>query len=302
MTAAATGSPTHVQGVTLSNADTRPALRSLPATASAEEVLAVLEEDGGLVIKDYLTPEEVTDLNGDIEPAMRALAPGHRDPVREELLGKNTKRLTNMVELSRTLGERVLDKDLMHGVGDAIFGRESGTYWLGTAHVIEIGPRNVAQPLHRDLEGWPIFYRMGKDAPDIILNFIVALSDFTEENGATRIIPGSHKWDFCDPGTPEQTIPVLMDAGDVVIFSGKVIHGGGHNRTIDTYRRGLTIPLLVGYLTPEEAIPMTTSIETARRLSPRVQRLVGYRSHHNVAAAVDLWQTQFKELGEVLGL
>ncbi len=277
-------------------------LRSLPTTASIEEILSVFNEDGGLIIKGFLNADEIKSFNADIETAMESLNPG--GGVSEEhdmLLGKNTKRLTNSVERSPTLRQKILDKDLMHQVGDGVFG-EKGTYWLAAAQVIEIGPQNVAQLLHRDLEAWPIFYRMGAEAPDVIVNFIVALTEFTEENGATRIIPGSHKWDFADRGTPEQTIPVEMDAGDVVIFSGKVVHGGGHNQTNSFYRRGLSIPLLVGYLTPEEAIPMTTSLESARGLPERVQRLIGYRSQRNYESAVDLWHVQYKDVGDSLGL
>ena len=85
---------------------------------------------------------------------------------------------------------------------------------------------------------------MGKSGPMVMVNFLIALTDFTEENGATRVIPGSNDWDdYEDRGTPEMTIPAEMKAGDVIFFNGKVSHGGGANVTENERRRGLTIPL-----------------------------------------------------------
>lgn len=89
-----------------------------------------------------------------------------------------------------------------------MFKEESGAYWLNTAQVIDIGPGNKAQPLHRDLENNYPFVTMGPSGPEAANNFLIALTDFTEENGATRVIPGSHLWpDFTNKGTPEMTIP-----------------------------------------------------------------------------------------------
>ncbi|MGH6632163.1 MAG: phytanoyl-CoA dioxygenase family protein, partial [Sphingopyxis sp.] len=99
------------------------------------------------------------------------------------------------------------------------------------------------------------------------------------------------------------TIPVEMEAGDVVFYSGKVIHGGGTNRTKDVYRRAITMPLLVGFLTPEEAFPLTMRLESAKTMTPRAQRLVGYRTHQTGGEhGVALWASNFADVGEALGL
>ena len=86
--------------------------------------------------------------------------------------------------------------------------------------------RTPAQVLHRDQGQYPIFDLLGHKAPEATVNFLIALTDFTEENGATRVIPGSHFWeDYSDLGSPEQTVPAIMKAGDAVIMSGKTVHG-----------------------------------------------------------------------------
>jgi ectoine hydroxylase-related dioxygenase (phytanoyl-CoA dioxygenase family) len=142
---------------------------------------------------------------------------------------------------------------------------------------------------------------MGPAAPEAIVNFLIALTDFTDENGATRVIPGSHKWaDYDDRGTPEMTIPVEMKAGDAVFYSGKMVHGGGANRTTDQYRRALTIPLILGFLTPEDALPLVVDRELIRPLPQRVQRLLGFRSHFFGGAPI--WQVNGRDIGDYLGL
>ncbi|MGY2491269.1 phytanoyl-CoA dioxygenase family protein [Cupriavidus sp. CP313] len=289
------------------NSMAKKSLRSLPSTAPVDEIRMIFDEDGGVILKNFITAEQVRAFNADIQPAMDELRPGCKQELQElmgEFHGVNTKRLTGVAKLSKTFREEILDVDALHALADATFLKESGTYWLSTAQVIEIGPDSRVQPLHRDLEGWSVFLKMGASAPEILVNFLVALTDFTEENGATRIIPGSHKWaDFDDRGTQEMTIPVEMKAGDAVFYTGKLVHGGGANRTKDFYRRTVALALVPGYLTPEEAVPLLLDIDAVRTLPKRVQRLLGFRSQYPVNAfEVGLWQANVGDVGAYLGL
>ncbi|MFL4396757.1 phytanoyl-CoA dioxygenase family protein [Acinetobacter pittii] len=93
--------------------------------------------------------------------------------------------------------------------------------------LIQIGPGNVAQGLHRDLENFPAFISMGKEGPCVTANCMIALTDFTEENGATRVILGSHQWDNFrmlseDRFRHEDTIPVVMKAGDMFCMGREI--------------------------------------------------------------------------------
>jgi ectoine hydroxylase-related dioxygenase (phytanoyl-CoA dioxygenase family) len=279
-------------------------LKSVPSDASVEEILAIVARDGGVIIKNFLTRGQIERFNAEVEPAMQALEPGstHDNEIIAAFHGSNTKRLTNLVTLSPTFRSEIIDDDLVHSLCDATFLEQSGTYWMTTAQVIEIGPGNDAQMLHRDLENWYPFVQLGKDGPEAILNFLIAFTDFTEENGATRVIPGSNHWDdFEDRGMPEDTIPAEMKAGDVLLFSGKVAHGGGANRTTDEYRRAVAFALNPGFLTGEEAYPFLVDLELAKTLSPRVQRLLGFRSQYPTGSG-GLWQVDYAELGDHLGL
>ena len=279
-------------------------LRKLPATADVADIRAVVASDGGVIIEGLLTPDQVSRFNAEIESPLTALAAGgkHELEIVNEFHGANTKRLTNLVSHSPVFRSEIIDHDLVHALCDATFLEESGTYWMTTAQVIEIGPGNRAQFLHRDLENWFPFVGMGPAGPEVTLNFLIALTDFTEENGATRVIPGSNHWDdFEDNGTPEGTIPAVMKAGDALFISGKTVHGGGANLTDNEYRRGVAFTFNVGYLTPEEAYPFIVDLEIAKTLSPRAQRLIGFRSQYPPTSA-GLWQVDYNELAGVLGL
>lgn len=279
-------------------------LKRLPHTTEIADIIAVVAEDGGVIIEGLLSQEQVDRFNTDIERPLAALAPGgtHELEIVNEFHGVNTKRLTNLVSHSPVFRDEVIDHDLVHGLCDDIFVPESGTYWMTTAQVIEIGPGNRAQMLHRDLENWFPFVGMGPAGPEAILNFLIALTDFTEENGATRVIPGSNHWpDFQDRGTPEQTVPAVMKKGDALFFSGKTVHGGGANNTADQYRRGLAFAFNPGYLVGEEAYPFLIDRDVVNDLPERVQRILGFRSQYPIGSP-GLWQVDYKELGDYLGL
>ncbi|MYT21360.1 phytanoyl-CoA dioxygenase family protein [Streptomyces sp. SID7760] len=280
------------------------ALTSAANDTPAAEILKIVSRDGGVIIKDFLTQEQIARFNAEIERPLQALKPGstHENEIVAAFHGSNTKRLTNLVTHSATFRSEVIDHPLVHEISDLVFLQESGTYWMTTAQVIEIGPGNQAQMLHRDLENWFPFIGMGPAGPEVTINFLVALTDFTEENGATRVIPGSNHWsDFEDRGAPEQTIPAVMNAGDVLLISGKTAHGGGANRTGDEYRRGLAFTFNAGFLTGEEAYPFLVDRELARTLSPRVQRMLGFRSQYPTGSP-GLWQVDYADLGDHLGL
>ncbi|KYQ81516.1 hypothetical protein AWW73_13175 [Acinetobacter lactucae] len=165
---------------------------------------------------------------------------------------------------------------------------------------------NAAQPLHRDLENFPAFIEMGKKGPCVTTNCMIALTDFTEENGATRVVPGSHEWDNFEMSDEErfrhqETIPALMKAGDMLIWEGKVIHSGGENKTGNEYRRGTSLPMIPGYFTPEETYPFSIDLEIVRNLPARVQKIIGFRSIFPKTGN-GLWQHNFEKLEDYLGL
>ncbi|MET3821208.1 hypothetical protein ACVK00_000122 [Burkholderia sp. PvR073] len=298
--------PHHVEKTMSANSRTiQDSLPIVPKTTSAQEIVSLMNRYGGVRIKGYLSEEQVANINREVDGPLEGLREGssHDNELIKAFHGAHTKRLTNMITHSKTFGG-VLDDDLFHELGEVLYREESGDWWLSTAQVIDIGPGNTTQMLHRDVGNFPPLCALGVNGPTVFTNLMIALTRFTEENGATRIIPGSQNWDedyFDSKGTPDMTIAAEMDAGDALLFSGKVIHGGGANVTKNERRRGLTLPMQPSYLTPEEAYPFIVDMDIVRSLSKRVQRIIGFRSQYP-AGTPGLWQVDYDDIATHLGL
>ncbi len=158
-------------------------------------------------------------------------------------------------------------------MGDRYLGAEN--YWLNTGQLICIGPDESPQMLHRDELNWPEATR----DEEITVTAIFALTDFTEENGATVIAPGSNHWEGVLPPAPEEThARATMSAGAALLYSGKVIHGGGANITQDQWRVGLHAGFCRGWLRAEENFQLTVPLDSARTMPDRARYLLGFRS------------------------
>ncbi|KAK3395037.1 hypothetical protein B0H63DRAFT_385042 [Podospora didyma] len=276
-------------------------LRQVKASEGPNAVLGALREDGAVIIKGLFTLDQVRRLNEEVQPAIDKLGVGtkHSEEWLKDFHGDNTKRLNNVVSLSQTFRHEILENNLIHQLCEEIYLKDAGGYWMNSAQVIDIGPGSKPQPLHRDQWQFPIFTHCGPNAPEASINFVLALTEFSAENGATRVIPGSHKWgDLTQNGTQEDTIPAEMEAGDACFITGKVVHGGGANTTADFTRRAITLVFQCSYLTPEEAYPFLVDKEIAKTLTPRAQRMIGFRSQF-LKDSPGVWKRDYGEVDEV---
>jgi ectoine hydroxylase-related dioxygenase (phytanoyl-CoA dioxygenase family) len=147
---------------------------------------------------------------------------------------------------------------------------------------IAIDPGEVAQPIHADDQAIPL----DKPHRPIVCNSMWALTDFTEANGATRLVPGSHKRANPDYGGAYETLPAEMAKGSVLIWDGSLWHGGGANRT--TVRRtGVAMNYCAGFIRQQENQQLGLAPETVRTFSPRLQELVGYGVYRGLIGHID---------------
>jgi ectoine hydroxylase-related dioxygenase (phytanoyl-CoA dioxygenase family) len=148
---------------------------------------------------------------------------------------------------------------------------------------IAIGPDESPQPIHADDQIIPL----PKPHPPTVCNTMWALTDFTAANGATRIIPGTHKAsESPDLMARYDSIPAEMAKGSVLIWHGSLWHGGGANTT-PTRRMGIAMNYCAGYIRQQENQQLGLPIDRVAQFSPRLQELVGYGIYRGLIGHID---------------
>ena len=259
-------------------------LERLRAPAPVATLLEVLDEDGGFIVEGIFARETIKAMSDAVMAASEDFAPGGATQgvgqSGKKFVGANTIRFSGLGKLSPAFFD-MLDNPLYAALADAVLLPQCGSYWVNSGQAMLIGPRSEAQMLHRDCMNWPQYCApLWPNCPEITLSAMIALDTVDEELGATRVLPKSHKETaFVDAWDQAKTAPAELDIGDALIYSGKVVHGGGANRTKDRWRKAMHLSFLVGWLTPEESSPIDYSDEELAARSPRVQRLLGHRSY-----------------------
>lgn len=246
-------------------------VKQLPGSSSGEDINSALEEDGVVIVKDFLPPELVKALNEELEPHIEACKPRELKSMYDGFLGAYTVRLHAIADKSDSFADVLVDPRIL-SVMDQQLKPNCTDYRLSSAELIEIRGGEAAQPIHRDDDSWP---RAAQSAAPLVINVMIALSDYTAENGATVVVPGSHKWDRDREPTPEETTQAVMSPGSAAIFTGQTIHGGGRNVS-GVPRRGLSVSYCHGWLVPVENSWLGIPLEKIRKLPKRAQTLLGY--------------------------
>jgi ectoine hydroxylase-related dioxygenase (phytanoyl-CoA dioxygenase family) len=234
---------------------------SLTATAGVDEVMATLDRDGYAIVEGILSPDETRAKRAELTRILEETPTGRND-----FEGFSTRRIYALFAKTRAF-----DGPAMHPLVLGVLDRVLGTYQLSAPVGIEIGPGETAQNLHRDDGIYPI--RRPHD--ELVVNTMWALDDFTEANGATHVVPGSHRWVDERPAPETRTVRAVMPAGSVMFFVGSVFHGGGANTT-DRPRLGVILEYAAGWLRQQENHILAVPKSTVRTLPQRLQELLGY--------------------------
>ncbi|MDE2487435.1 MAG: phytanoyl-CoA dioxygenase family protein [Alphaproteobacteria bacterium] len=228
-----------------------------------------MRADGFTVIEDFMEA-------GKLDVFKAALAPflgAHRG--RNEFEGFKTERVYTLVARGKVFEEIAADPRLMALIGRFL----QPNFLLSASHAINLGPGETPQSIHAD-DG---FYRQRRPRPPIGISVIGAIVDFTRENGATEIVPGSHLWgEPGDPGRPndlaeieKMLVPMEIPAGAALVFPGTLLHRGGANVT-DKPRLAFTNQYCEPWARPQENFWLSVPREMVREMSPRAQSLLGY--------------------------
>jgi ectoine hydroxylase-related dioxygenase (phytanoyl-CoA dioxygenase family) len=240
-------------------------LNTYPATASADEVVAGIEEQSYAIVHGALDARGLAAIRGDLAPYL-AVAPAGN----ESLTGYRTRRFGSLLAKVPFVREMVMHP-LVLAVAEKLLGPSCARFQLNYTGIMHVEPGETPQTLHRDTG----FYPFQNPCPPLILASMWAVSDFTIENGATCLVPGSHAWPEKRKPEPHEIVAAEMPAGSVLLYDGATFHGAGSNRS-DAPRTGCALHYTLGWLRQEENQYMAVPPELARTFPRPLQELMGY--------------------------
>ncbi len=258
-----------------------PSIPSLSSKASPAEIVAALERDGCVVVKDAidltvreaiaaeLAPHFETSDSGDSLNKRYAADGGPSD-----FYPGNTKRVAALVKKSPTF-RALVTHPLMLSACDAILKPNCSTYQVHATAALMVGPGATVQVLHREEDAFQ-FFKLPR--PNMVLASMWAITDFTKENGGTHLVPGSHKWPQGRIAREEEVAAAEMPAGSVLLWMGGTLHGAGANSS-NEWRSGVFLSYSLGWLRQEENQYVNVPLQLARTLPKQVRDLVGYKMH-----------------------
>ena len=247
---------------------------------SLTEILAVLAQDGGVIVHNMLSPQVVANLLSELAPQSETsqVGPKSSNENVNHFWGQQTKRFTRLAQRSQTFADEVLVHPILTGVADELLKPYCASYWMNTGQMMIVMPGGAPQYMHRDSDDWPAM--CSPTAPPCQISCMFALSDFTTENGATRVAPGSHLWsDYSRQATDDEITQAVMPAGSGMIYLGKTLHSAGANKTESEARFGMHLSYVLGWLTPEEAGCLGVTEDRAKTFTKQQQQLLGYRCY-----------------------
>lgn len=253
-----------------------PQLAHFSRNDDLETIFAGLDRDGGVIIDDFLTPEIVDALAADFTADLEGSPWGNvheddRSEAMDAFFGYRTKRLHGLIGRS-SIFEQALTDPFALACAQRLLGAHCKRVILSTGELMAIGPGERQQALHRDGDTWQYVPR---PRPELLASFNVALTDFTEDNGATVVVPGSHTWDRERRARPDETARAVMEKGSALLYVGEVIHSGGANAS-DATRIGMYFGYIPSWLRPLENSYVTVTEPVMRGLGPVARELVGY--------------------------
>lgn len=238
-----------------------------------DDILAALESDGACVARNVLPEALCTNLLDDFAPHLDALALGEDElGYRDDFYGEKTKRLHGLFSKSERMVE-VLTHPLFLALGQRMFVDTgcSSDIRLSNAELMVLHKNQEIQALHTDGASWKLAQAMVDD--EILVSANCALTDFTETNGATRVVPGSHRWEPGRVPREEEICLATMPRGSALIYTGNAMHSGGANREAEA-RTGLYLGYIVSWLRPIENHLVTNSPGDVFDLPVSAQRLL----------------------------
>ena len=239
----------------------------LDAETTIDEILKVLDQDAAVIIENVISMDAVEALKSDLAPYLSKEAFG-----RDEFTGFSTKRIGALIARSNACRELALNP-LVINVAEQYLNPFADGYQLHFSSAVSIGPGETKQVLHRDRGIWGGYLPRQVEP---LMSTIWAVTKFTKENGATQLVPGSHKWDKERKPDGTEIAYAEMNSGSVLLYTGSILHGGGANKTASEIRTGVFLHYALNWLRQEENQYLSCPPSIAKELSTELRSLIGY--------------------------
>ena len=222
-----------------------------------------VETEGYAVVPGFLDEGHLETLRHGLEPVFDSVRSREtRD------LGRQTVHIHNLLAKTRAVDTLLMDDRLL-GLIEAILGPD---FQVSGVAAMRPAPGDRRQRMHQDDGHYPIPRRH----PPLIVNTLIALDPFTVENGATEVVPRSHQWTH-PVDQDAATVPVLMDAGSLLLWEGALWHRGGGNDTADQVRRSINVNFNLAWLKQRENQFVGVPPDVVLAMPPKLQALIGYK-------------------------
>ena len=243
---------------------------------AVSEHLKRIEADGYTIVEDAIDLDELDALAAELRGLEELF---DVQPASNSFEGRRTLRIYNLLAYGTRFEAIPVHPEVLPVVEGVL---DPGCL-ISSLSSITILPGERAQPIHADDQLIPL----AKPHVPTVCNTMWALTDFTEANGATRIIPGTHRFDHSpDLFTEYESIPAEMQRGSVLVWHGSLWHGGGANTT-DAPRVGIAMNYCAGFIRQQENQQLGLPRETVAAFSPRLQQLVGYSVYSGLIGHID---------------
>ncbi len=244
------------------------------ADAPHADIYSAIEEAGCALVTGVTDDELRASIRSELAPHMDSVRVNDDDP--EEFYPGLTRRVSALVARSPTITDQLLAHPISKSVCERhLTPNSEHGYQVHVTAALEVGPGAREQILHTE-EGSFTFFP--KPRPNIIIASMWAISDFRADNGATLIVPGSHKWPGDRTAEPHEIVSAEMPAGSVLFWSGGLLHGAGANVSQD-WRYGVILTYSLGWVRQEENQYLNVPKARLAELSPEMRQLIGFEMY-----------------------
>lgn len=247
-------------------------LQKLERDTKVDEILKVLMQDGAVIIENLIDADTMQLMLEEVEPKLAEQPLGGG-----EFYGNKKRSIGALFGCGPNVRELALNP-VVRAIADGSLKAGCNDYRVHLAGSMQVWGGGSNQVLHRELDAFLPYLQPVPGDPEYIIFCMFAGSDFTAENGATRIVPGSHLWPADREAKDDEIVQAEMSQGSLVVWLGKTLHGLAANTT-DSPRTGISIAFSAGWLRQEENQYLTYPVETVKQFPEELQQLLGYKTH-----------------------